>query len=253
MTYARFLFGAARSGTNAITWALETASDIEVFNEDNTKAFIQFRLHDNFVLDNLRRRCEKEAIFFKAFSDTSRYWAIMNFFPEARAIYAVREPLETIASFRREFGSAGVDFWLNAWRDLVDYDAGLLLQSCRGDQSAALVARRTAAYVLKKLDTYGASIENVAGGYYLWQHSFFFDIHISDSEAIKIVDYADLVEKPAQMMTAIAEWFRISNPTIDIPSWHKGRGTINADEIAGEILQECSLLYWNIKQHDSRL
>src|SRR5262245_52821529 len=108
-----FLFGAARSGTNAVTWRLEADPEVDCINEDNPIAFDSYQLCSIPTVRGVVARSEKKLVFFKSFHDTLRSHQLIAAFPGGRAIYSLREPRATIASFVREFGDAGRHIWSN--------------------------------------------------------------------------------------------------------------------------------------------
>lgn len=122
-----FLWGAARSGTNAITWALESSANFTCYNEDDHAAFDDYFLRGNDVLADIVAHSDRPRVFFKAFSDTPRASTVMRFFPSARALYSIRRPTDTIASFVQEFGETA-KLWIERFADAEAGNSGALLR-----------------------------------------------------------------------------------------------------------------------------
>ncbi len=239
-----FLFGAARSGTNALTWALERSGTLSVFNENDDRCFVQFLLMDEPILDNLIETSEVIPCFFKSFHDTPRAQLLINRY-DAKAIYSVRSPLDCIGSFVNEFGSAGASLWVRRFEQAAS-GCGFALQMCRGDRVAREISSQKATFVLNLLSKAGYTTENVAAGYYIWAHSFVDHIKLISDQRLKVVDYDVLVANPQACLDVVCKHLEISNISSSVQDWSRGRGFgkhVNVDE---EMKNICYEIYKNI-------
>jgi hypothetical protein len=77
----------------------------DVYNEDHVDAFRGFALR---CMEDISALIEKSPIgcIFKPISDSMRFKEILESFPEGRAVFVIRNPLDIILSFKLEFKSA---------------------------------------------------------------------------------------------------------------------------------------------------
>lgn len=242
----RFLFGAARSGTNALTWALEKSGELAVFNEDNPKCFVQFMLMDRPILDAVLRSAGAGKVFFKSFHDTPRARVLFEHYPEARAVYSIRNPLDCIGSFVQAFGESGAMVWLGRFEHAATDHCGFALQMCRGDAAAFSIAIDRARYVLDLLRQTGASPANIAAGYYLWAHGFHDHIGVRTDRRFEIVDYADLVTRPQLTLSRVSRHLGIDDVDASVQEWSGSRGFGSQTVVHDLLLSRCLKLYETI-------
>jgi hypothetical protein len=241
-----FLFGAARSGTNAITWALEGSDHISVKNEDSPDCFDQFVLKDTCAIKAVLKESAPKPVFFKSFHDTPRARSLFQLYPDARAIYSIRQPGDCIGSFVNEFGKAGADLWVERFRLAAKERGGLLLHVCRDDPVAAEIAVDRARFVLNELDSSGASISNTAACYYLWAHSFADHIGILDDRRYLVMDYDAMVADPQAAIDRTCRHFSIDRISTDADSWFSGRQFGKTIDVAPRLLALCQEVYEGI-------
>jgi len=242
-----FLWGAARSGTNAITNHLKLSPDVTSFNEDNPAAFDSFCLRPDVVIEDLVRAAKTRVVYFKAFNDTLRADLAMARFPGSKGIYAIRKPQDCIASFMREFGEFGRLNWIDA-----------LSQSANGEFDMLSVARATGALrqravariserSLALLSAYGPSLPNVAAAYYLFQHSFFSEMKLEYNKNIRVLDYDALIQDPEDIISRLCNWLRIRFVPAMADDWWQGRGLEGIDLMPHpELVRHCDVLYREI-------
>jgi len=244
---AFFLFGAARSGTNALTWALQASDQIVIKNEDSIDCFDQFTLKDDFAIEAVLREAAPKPVFFKSFHDTPRAKLLLGLHPGSRAIYSIRQPSDCIGSFVNEFGKAGAELWFERFTSAADERRGLLLHVCRGDLAAAELAVDRAKFVLYELDKSGVSIPNVAACYYLWAHSFAEYIGLFDDGRFLVVDYDAMVSNPQAALDRACRHFSIKTIYANADRWFVGRGFGTTIDVAPRLLKQCQAVYEGIK------
>ncbi len=242
-----FLWGAARSGTNVITRNLARSTGVACFNEDDPRAFDNFFLLDGVILDELVVNSRAKAVFFKSFNDTPRAREVMARFPTARAIYAIRAPEDTIASFASTWREDGGVLWANRLIEASLGRPGMLTRLGASDPGIARAIRDAATEAVALLRSFDRTDGNVAALYYLWQHSFFIRERLADSGRVLLVDYERLTSEPVQQMARIASWFGVESAVHSADGWHRGRGAGRArDGVAPELLARCRDLYESI-------
>jgi hypothetical protein len=242
-----FLWGSARSGTNLICWTLEQSPLIECYNEDNENAFDNYFLRPNDVLTSLVSRSTRPQIFFKSFSDTPRAAELMGFFDRAKALYAVRNPIDTIASFAQAFGDL-VHIWEARFEDAAAGRPGALLRLGASSRERYRLIRSSAQAAVARLQRYGATPHNIAAVYYLWQHSYCIELLHAFHSRLFIIDYDALVGSPKPAVSRIAAWLEIPDISFNLAAWHRGRGPRRETGSASkELVDECQQLYWSIR------
>lgn len=233
-----FLWGAARSGTNLVCWNLELSSDIECFNEDNPAAFQGFFLKSNDTLSELLLKRSKSKVFFKCFSDTPRARDLMSYFRASRAVYLVRNPTDTIASFVQAF-DRDCHIWKHRFACAARGDVGPLLALAGSNRDLHDRIQATAAEAISRLRRHGSTLHNIAAAYYIWQHSFYFRLG-SCASRVLVVDYDKLTCYPTETIRRITDWFGVRPLEFNTDTIHRGRGARSMNGSAStEMLSEC--------------
>lgn len=246
MSTPHFLFGAARSGTNAITWALESSDHISVKNEDSADSFDQFLLKDKSAIEAVLKASAPKPAFFKCFHDTPRARYLLGEYLNSRAIYAVRQPSDCIGSFVNEFGQAGADIWMKRFVSAARDRRGRLLYVCRDDPAAADVAVDKAKFILDVLSEFGASPDNIAACYYLWAHSFADHIRLTEDRRFLVLDYDSMTADPQAALNRVCQHFSIAQINIDPERWFSGRQFGKNIDVAPQLLALCEAGYKKI-------
>lgn len=221
-----FLWSTARSGTNIVTAALVNSPDITCYNENDPKAFEIFLLRDDDTIAKILREASTPNVFFKCFGDTPRAPHLMTLFPDARAIYLLREPQDTIASFVQEFGDhMGRLAWSTVFRS---HGQGAPIHSFRNggaDAEKESLARAMSAEMVGLLNRYGDTAHNVGAALYIWQHSFFLNYGAGSADRVLLVRYADFTRHPKVVYGRMCEWFGARPDFGRLPKLHQGRGS----------------------------
>jgi len=238
-----FLFGAARSGTNALTWALETSDQISVRNEDSPDCFDQFVLRDKIDIDAVLAKSAPKPVFFKSFHDTPRARCLLESYPGSRAVYLIRQPGDCIGSFVNEFGEAGARVWLQRFSSAAKERGGILLRMCRGDTIATEIAINKAQLMLEEIAISGASVANIGACYYLWAHSFAHHIGLFQDPRFLVLDYDAMVADPQVAIDRTCHHFSIERLNIDPDYWFAGRRFGKSVEISTRLLAKCEAIY----------
>lgn len=241
-----FLWGAARSGTNLINRTLAQSDEFTCYNEDDSRAFRGFLLHSNVVLNTLLFESATPRVFFKSFADTPRAPDVMRFFPTAKALYAIRSPLDTIASFVEEFGETG-RIWHGWFLQASEGEDSLLLRLGSCDRVLYNEIRDSAGIASRRLYAHGASLPNIAACYYFWQHSFYARLASEFGQRVMVVDYGRLTSSPVDSFGRIAAFLGAAPIAIDPTQWHRGNSSVDsAASVSDELLATCTNLYQSI-------
>jgi len=240
---AFFLFGAARSGTNALTWTLQESDQIVVKNEDSADCFDNFALKDRSVIEAILHEAAPKPVFFKCFHDTPRARYLLENFSDSRAVYSIRQPRDCIGSFINEFGQAGVDVWLDRFEVAARDRKGLLLHISRDDPISTEIAVERAEFVLNELSIAGITPPNVAACYYLWAHSFADHINVDNDNRFIVIDYDRMVIDPQITILNVCQHFSIKTIKTNPDRWFKGRGFGKSIDISPRLLEQCQAVY----------
>ena len=246
-----FLWSTARSGTNIVTAALSKLPDVSTFNEDDPRAFETFLLRDDTTIQSIVAGATTPVVFFKSFGDTPRAPHLMSLFPDARAIYLLREPVDVIASFVQEFGEMTQEAWCTVFRS---HREGKPIHSFRhggADTQKLSETREMSSQMLSLLDTYGITSHNVAAALYLWQHSFLLRYGAGPAGRVLLVKYSDFTQSPEGVFTHMCRWFG-AQPNFDqFPRLHSGRGSRSEQGAAHpELIRRCEEVYRQISTSD---
>lgn len=248
---SRFLFGAARSGTNALTWALEKNGALSVFNENDDRCFIQFLLMDETILDSLISQREGKICFFKCFHDTPRAQVLLNRY-EAKAVYSIRSPRDCIGSFVHAWGEVGANLWLKRFEE-ASHGYGFALQMCRGDRGSWNVAVERAQFVLNLLSEASRTPANIAGCYYLWSHSFSEHIDLFVDSRFEIIDYDELIADPQTHLDRVCDHFKVQRIHASVLEWSQGRNLGRSISLDPKIEEQCQELYHRIAKAERKI
>lgn len=238
-----FLFGAARSGTNALTWALEKSDQISVRNEDSPDCFDQFALRDKVYIDAVLSNSAPDPVFFKSFHDTPRARYLLESYPGSRAVYMIRQPADCIGSFVNEFGNAGALVWLERFSSAANERGGMLLHMCRDDPVATEIAINQARLMLEEISVCEASTANVAACYYIWAHSFIHHIQLFRDARFLLLDYDAMVADPQVAIDRTCRHFSMERLNIDADYWFSGRRFGKELQISSRLISKCEAVY----------
>lgn len=112
-----FILGQQRSGTNMMLRILAQAPGVRAFNEDDPRAFEDFRLRDVETIRTLIRESVPDTCLFKAITDTLQWNHLSAAFRESRFVFMFRNPFDLVLSWLVEFPSG-----LSVVNHVLDYD-----------------------------------------------------------------------------------------------------------------------------------
>lgn len=175
----------------------------------------------------------------------------MNAFPPARALYLLRAPAETIASWVGEFGEVGSRNWLRVWGKCAGDAQIPFLRPGEATPERVAHIRALSAGVLELVDSCGYSWHNVGAAAYLWQNSFALN-GLVGRPRIRLLDYADFADNPRASIEDLADWLGVRAFSFDPVRWHKGRGArMEGGAASAPLLARCVELYERIRGANS--
>lgn len=190
-THPVFLVGSGRSGTDIVAHSLSRCWEVEMINEDNPKAFENWRLRDLDSVEQVIRASRAPVIAFKPIVETLHAGRFIDRFPGSKAIFLVRHPYDAINSMARFFGERHVDT-VKAWV-ATDF----------AEQSTAPEGLR--AFIRSKC-TSNLSIPDAAALYWLLYNDSYRFLRLHHNPAVLLVGYEQLVQNPEATTRALASF-----------------------------------------------
>ena len=186
-----FVLGSGRSGTDLVAHCLSKAWDVDLVNEDNPKAFENWRLRSLDVVERTVHASNAGLVLFKPIVETLRAQEFLAEFPSAVVIFVVRKPHDAINSMVRFFGEAQV----RAVKSWVETDFA------RQPQAPAELREFIACHCHADL-----SVEDAAGLYWLLYNSSYLFLELQSNSRVTKVQYENLVQKPDDTMREVCEF-----------------------------------------------
>jgi hypothetical protein len=181
-----YVVGAQRSGTNLFVRVLKQCSEFRVYNENNRRAFHDFRLRSDDVIASIVRASRHRYVVFKAPIDSHRVVHLLDHLPvptAGRAIWIYRNVDDRVRSAVNKFGNSNL-------RALADISAGATDRwESGGLEESKLELIRSFDY--RKLTP-------VSGSALFWylRNSLFFDLSLDSRPDVIPLSYDRLVTDP---------------------------------------------------------
>ena len=189
-----FLVGVQRSGTNMLVRGLEANPAVEVRNENDRKAFRQFRLRDERVIGDLVNESRHQYVLFKPLCDSGRIAAVVDrlpVVPSARVIWAWRDVDARARSAVAKFGDANR-------RALREIAAGT------GDQSwQALGLSEHSRQLLAEFDYDELTDYEAACLFWFVRNRMLLEQDLADRPDVLVSSYEALVDNPERATRAL--------------------------------------------------
>ena len=191
-----FLAGVQRSGTNMVMSILERSPETTVFHESDKRAFDQFQLRDDAVIQNLARSPDP-CVVFKALCDNERVKSLMQSFPHASAIWVYRNYNDVIRSHVALFGPTENQIH----RLVVNRTSAVWRGRGMTDETWALV---------KKL--YWPEIDPASAQALFWyyRNQLFFDQGLDCDPSVYLLRYEDLARDPTGQVNKLGRFLGIT-------------------------------------------
>lgn len=232
-----FIIGSGRSGTDIAAYCLSRSWDVELINEDNPKAFDNWRLKDLNVVRDVVASSRARYVVLKPIVETLRAQSFLQEFESSRLIFVTRNPYDAINSQVRFFG----DKQVKAVKNWVKTDFR------KQPQTPAYLREFIASQCHEDLTK-----EDAAGLYWILYNDGYRFLHLQDEDRVLLVSYENLVQNPAKTTQEIAtfldlEWTR--SMAEDVYSGSVGKN--KKPDLSPSIDRECQKVWDFIKgSHD---
>ena len=195
-----FLLGVQRSGTNMLVHGLEEAPEFEVRNENDRRAFEDFRLRPIPVIERLVAGSGHRYVLMKPLCDSHRAIELLDRLatPSAgRAIWAYRSVDGRVRSAVAKFGSANLEALTAIAGGQGDdlWQAGGLSSSNRS--------------LIESLDYSTMSAESAAALFWLIRNSLYFELGLEQRSDVLLVSYEHLVDDPEAAMRRVCAFLEL--------------------------------------------
>jgi hypothetical protein len=191
---AVFLVGAQRSGTNMLVRGLQTCPEFEVFNENNRRAFRNYRLRSDDVIAGIVEGSRHLFVLFKPLVDSHRIDHLIDELPvqtPPRALWVYRNMEGRVRSSVAKFGDTNLraleetsrETGLNRWEAQRLSPASIgHIQSFNYDQMTP---------------------ESGSALFWYVRNSLFFELGLDKRPDVLLVSYDSFVSDPETSMRAV--------------------------------------------------
>lgn len=186
-----FILGSGRSGTDIVAHCLGKAWSVELINEDNPKAFDNWRLKSLDTVKGAVNASNATLVLFKPIVETLRANEFLSEFQSAVVVFVVRNPFDAINSMARFFGESHV----RAVMSWVETDFA------RQPKAPAEIREFIASHCHADL-----SVVDAAGLYWLLYNSAYFFLDLESNSRVTMIRYENLVQKPEETMQEICDF-----------------------------------------------
>jgi hypothetical protein len=191
------LFGLQRSGTNMVARGFRNSPRFEVFNENDRRAFSDFRLLPADTVNRLIERCRAEWVLFKPLCDSHRAAELIEGVAggaPARAFWVLRDVDSRTRSAVGKFGDAN----LRALRSIAAGEGDGLWQA--GGLSEA---NRS---LISSFDYSSMPPADAAALFWFVRNSLFFEMGLDRRDDVKALSYGRLVAAPQAVTRQMCEF-----------------------------------------------
>jgi hypothetical protein len=219
--------GAQRSGTNMVVRGLDDSPEFEVYNENNSRAFDQYRLRPEPVIDDIVQRARHRFVLFKPLCDSHRVAELLDHFAASQpgqAIWIYRDFEARTRSAVAKFGDSNL-------RVLQDYQRGVGLDHWQVQR----ISSEHAEFVMS-LPLASLTPESGAALFWYLRNSLFFELDLHQRPDVLLVSYGTFVADPERSDEVMTRFLRLDvRPTSAAtarPTTH--RGPLEIDERVAE-------------------
>ena len=224
-TRPAFILGSGRSGTDIVSHCLSRAWDVELLNEDNPKAFDNWRLKGLDVVGRAVDSSGARLVMFKPIVETLRANEFLARFPSGFVVFVVRNPYDAINSMARFFGESHV----RAVKNWVETDFR------RQPQAPAELRAFIAEHCRANL-----SVEDASGLYWLLYNSAYFFLDLKSDSRVRLVRYEHLIQEPEQALQEVCGFLDLKWSTSMTKDVYEGSvGKNRKPDLSPEIEKQC--------------
>jgi len=191
-----FLMGCGRSGTNFVVGRLNTATEIQLYNETNSDAFHNWRLKSLGAIEGLLNNSYAPIVLFKPINDTYRMVKLLEKFDNAKIIFQFRHYNDVVNSITRgPFGQRRtlVKDWIES-----DFEEFKLYPPTDN-------AKNT----IRSLFNDTLNDDSGSALYWLLQNRFLLDQKLQRNPSVMLVQYEHLVQNPEEVFHELFEFIGI--------------------------------------------
>lgn len=194
---AVFVFGVQRSGTNMVLRGLENASEVEVHNENDRKAFNRFALRGDEVVRHIVERSRHQLVLFKPLIDSDQAGRLLDELPLATpplAVWAYRGVDGRARSAVAKFG----DVNRRVLSEIAD-GVGLDRWQARGLSPETLD-------FIRSLQPADLTPESAAALFWWVRNQLFFSQGLDQRADVHLVAYEQVVADPVTTMQPLVRF-----------------------------------------------
>ncbi len=244
------MVGFQRSGTNMTVAALSKNSSIELFNEGDKRAFVNFKLKELPEIDQLldKKTYDNKVIaLFKPISDTPRSLFWLQEVPQLKILFCFRNYADVVNSQANTFGNKGANLLRNYLQEMQS-SSHSLLRELYGEKRELNCLNILNKYYDKQLGD-----NSVFALSWLFMNSLYFDLQLNEKQRVLPVCYEETVRNPKVVFKGICKFLGVEFHPHMIDSIHRKSVKKNiAPEIDREIESECKLRYQQLVNDTDR-
>jgi len=237
-----FILGLQRSGTNLTLGLLGGAEGVAAFNEDDPRAFSDFRLRDTETIEAVIRSQLPATCLFKAITDTLQWWRLSEAFDGARFVFMFRNPFDVVLSWLVEFPSG-----MPVVNHVLDYD----FFRRNGEFFAHAPNTPTVdAHVRKYYGRFhgdGDYADKVAL-FWLLFHSVLVDSMFFERRDVLVIDYDSLISSPDRHMSRMESFCRVMIPPASRSIPASTGGHYFSARMDVDLANDCRRLYERVQE-----
>jgi hypothetical protein len=228
---AVFLVGVQRSGTNMLVRGLQTAPEFEVYNENNKRAFENYRLRPDADIAEIVERSRHLFVLFKPLIDSHRVDHLLDDLPLSsapRALWAYRNMEGRVRSSVAKFGDTNL-------RALREINAGTGLSRWEA-QRLSLQSME----LIRSLTYDRMTPESGSALFWYVRNSLFFELDLHKRPDVLLVSYDSFVSNPESSMRTVCEHIGFDwNPRLTAHVTARARGPQSPVDIDPRIRTLC--------------
>jgi hypothetical protein len=193
---AVFLVGVQRSGTNMLVRGLQTAPEFEVYNENNKRAFENYRLRPDADIAEIVERSRHLFVLFKPLIDSHRVDHLLDdlaLSSAPRALWAYRNMEGRVRSSVAKFGDTNL-------RALREISAGTGLNRWEAQRLSPQSME-----VIRSFNYEDMTPESGSALFWYVRNSLFFELGLHERPDVLLVSYDSFVANPETSMRTVCE------------------------------------------------
>lgn len=191
---AVFVLGSGRSGTDIVAHCLSKAWDTELINEDNPKAFENWRFKDLETVCHAVDSSSAKLVLFKPIVETLRGQEFLGNFSDSSILFVTRNPFDAVNSMVRFFGDGHVKA-VKSWV-VNDFAQNPLVPT--------ELKQFITDHVHEEL-----SREDASGLYWLMYNTAFHFLGLHTDSRAMLLTYEDMVQNPEATMKQVCQFLHL--------------------------------------------